>query len=250
VGQAADQLSATEVSPYGAAAGGGTSAGSPSAEELRAQIERQRSELGRDLEAFGDKVSPGRMVERKRAAVRESARGFKDRIMGVADSATSKVGGAAGSAGSSVTGAAGSVGSTVSGAAGSVVGAVGSVGESIGHAPAATMQAAQGNPLAVGLVAFGAGAVLAALLPTSEKERRVITEQAQPALQKAAEEVGTVAQQAVEDLKPAAQEAAEAVKSTAQEAADSVKQQAQGAAEEAKGAAQGATEQVKSSAQG
>ena len=86
------------------------------------------------------------MVERRRAAVRQSARGFKDRLMGVADTATSRVGDTAGSVGSAV-------------------GAAGSVGESIGHAPAATLQAAQGNPLAVGLVAFGAGAVLAALLP-------------------------------------------------------------------------------------
>jgi hypothetical protein len=204
VGQAAEQLSATEVSPYGAASGAST--GSPSAEELRAQIERQRSELGRDLEVLGDKVSPGRIVERRRAAVRQSARGFKDRVMGAADTATTRVGDTAGS----------------------VSGAVSSAGSTVAGAPQATIQAAQGNPLAVGLVAFGAGAVLAALLPTSEKERRVITERAEPALQKAAEEAGAAAQHAVEELKPAAQDAAEAVRSTAQDAAESVKSSAQG----------------------
>jgi hypothetical protein len=180
-----------EASPYGVA----TAERSPSAEELRRQLEMQRNSLGRDLNVLGDKVSPGRMVERRRAAVRQSARGFKDRIMGAADSATSRIGDTAGS-----------------------------IGDAAGHAPQAAKQAAQGNPLAVGLVAFGAGAVLASLLPTTEKERRFGQQTATPALERAAEEAGSVAQQAAEDLKPIAQDAAESVKSSAQDAANQVKQ--------------------------
>jgi ElaB/YqjD/DUF883 family membrane-anchored ribosome-binding protein len=182
--------------------------GSPSADELRAQIERQRSELGRDLEVLGDKVSPGRMMDRRKEAVRQRTRGWKDRIMGATDSATTRV---------SDTGHA--------------------VGQRLHHAPMAAEHQIQGNPLAAGLVAFGAGAVLAALLPTSEKERRM-AQQATPALERAAEEAGSIAMQAKDDLQPMAQEAMQHVKDDAQQAAERVKQDAQGAAQEVKTTAQ------------
>ena len=39
-------------------------------EELRStRIAEQRDDLGRDLEAIGDRVSPGRMAQRHKAAV-------------------------------------------------------------------------------------------------------------------------------------------------------------------------------------
>lgn len=200
MGQAADQLS--------------KGSGTGSADELRAQIDRQRSELGRDLEVLGDKVSPGRAVARRRAAVGQSVRGFRDRIMGVADSATSAVGDTASRVGDTA----------------------GAVGERVGSAPGAARQAAQGSPLAVGLVAFGAGAVVAALVPTTAKERR-LAQQATPALEKVASEAGSAAQHAVEEMKPLAQDAVESLKQDAQDAAASVKQEAQGAAEEVRSSA-------------
>jgi gas vesicle protein len=208
VGQAADQLSGAEASPYGVATPPRPMGGSPSADELRAQIERQRSELGRDLEVLGDKVSPGRMVDRRKEAVRQRTRGWKDRIMGATDSATSRMSDTADS-----------------------------MGQHLHEAPTAARHQVQGNPLAAGLVAFGAGAVLAALLPTSEKERRM-AQQATPALERAAEEAGSLAMQTKDDLQPMAQDAVQHVKDDAQQAADQVKQEAQGAANEVKTTAQ------------
>lgn len=227
MGQAADELSATEVSPYGAA---GETATNPSADELRAQIDRQRSELGRDLEVLGDRVSPGRMVERRRAAMRQGVQGVRDRLMGVADSATSRIGDTA---------------SSVSGTAG---GTMEAVGDRLGHAGQSARDTTQGAPLAVGLVAFGAGAIMAALLPTSDRERRM-AQQAQPALERAAEEAGKVARQEMDELRPMAEEAVEEVKSSAQDATKQVKERATGATEEVRGTAKGATEQVKGAAQ-
>ena len=117
--------------------------------ELRQQIAEQRESLGADLTALGDHVSPGRMVERRRAAVGQRWRDMRDRVMGVTDSAGSS---------------AGSVRDTVTGA-------VGSVTQSVSGTPEAARQATQGSPLAVGLIGFGAGLVVAALLPTSERSR-------------------------------------------------------------------------------
>lgn len=231
MGQAADQLSGAGVSPYGVATAPRPMGGAPSADELRAQIERQRSELGRDLEVLGDKVSPGRMMDRRKEAVRQRTRGWKDRIMGAADTATTRMSDTAGSVG------------------GSIHDTADSMGQRLHDAPIAARQTAQGNPLAAGLVAFGAGAVLAALLPTSEKERRM-AQQATPALERAAEEAASIAQETTEEhLKPMAQEAVQHLKEDAQQAAEQVKQEAQGAAQEARGAAQGAAQEVRTTAQ-
>lgn len=41
------------------------------ADELKSDLEQQRRALGEDFEAVGDRVSPRRMVERRRAAVRQ-----------------------------------------------------------------------------------------------------------------------------------------------------------------------------------
>ena len=38
------------------------------AEDLRTQLAEQRGDISRDLEAIGDRVSPGRMMERRQAA--------------------------------------------------------------------------------------------------------------------------------------------------------------------------------------
>ena len=57
------------------------------ADELKSDLERQREALGEDLEAVGDRVSPGRVVERRRAALRQGFGRLRDRVMGTADSA-------------------------------------------------------------------------------------------------------------------------------------------------------------------
>ena len=57
------------------------------ADDLRYELEQQRESLSRDLVAIGDRVSPGRMVERAQFAVRQSFGEARDAVMGAKDSA-------------------------------------------------------------------------------------------------------------------------------------------------------------------
>ena len=51
-------------------------------ETLRTDIERRREDLGETLDAIGDRISPGRMITRRRNRMSEGFRSFKDRVMG------------------------------------------------------------------------------------------------------------------------------------------------------------------------
>jgi hypothetical protein len=186
------------------------------AEELRGQLVSQRAEIGRDLDAIGDRVSPHRMVERKQAALRQRVGNVRDRVMGSVETSVDAVRDAGASAATSV-------------------------GDSASTVVHGTRSAAEGNPLAVGLVAFGAGLVAAALFPATRAERD-IAERAQPMLEKAASEAVPAARHVVEELEPAAQEAVADLRESAMDAASSVKEQAVGAAAETRQAVKGSVE--------
>lgn len=81
---------------------------------------------------------------------------------------------------------------------------------------------AQGNPMAVGLIAFGAGLLAASLIPPSDAER-TLAAQAKDAAQPVIDDVSEAGQQVAEHLKQPAQEAVQAVKETAQDSAENVK---------------------------
>ena len=99
-----------------------------------------------------DKVSPQRVVERRKEAAKNSLSSVRDKIMGSADKAKSQ----AVELGSGVSSSASDAAASVKGSAQSAVGTLEST--------------TAGNPLAAGAVAFGAGVLIAALLPASEKE--------------------------------------------------------------------------------
>ena len=145
------------------------------AEDLRHDLEQQRESLGRDLVAIGDRVSPGRMVERRRLAVRQSFGRARDAVMGAKDTAADTTQHAASSAQSAV-------GSAAS-----------AVGDAVTSAPQAIQSQTQGNPLAAGLIAFGVGALAGSLLPTTRREEQAVA-QVQPALESAASELAEGAQ--------------------------------------------------------
>ncbi len=200
-------------------------------EQLRWQIEQQRTTLSRDLEALGDHMSPGRMVERRKAAMGQRVRRVKDTLMGTADTATSR----AHDARASVTGTVSEAGSTVAGA--------------VREAPDMVAQRTQGSPLGMGLISFGIGLVAGSLLPESRKERELAAK-VEPALEQAATEAGHIAREGMDELKPVAEHAAASVKEdvqdatrkvqeTAKEHAQSVRQEAQGAAQHVAGEAKG-----------
>jgi hypothetical protein len=190
---------------------------SESPEEIRANIEMTRRELGQDVDALADKVTPSKIVDRQTRKVTGALGSLKDRIMGAADDAKSSVSDAGHSVGHGVSDVAHNVGD-------------------VGHTVA---RKAQGNPLAAGLVAFGAGLLIAALIPPSDKERELasqVEEKAQPLVDKAKD----VAREVGENLKEPARDAVESVKSTAQSAGQTV-------ADEAKAGGQAVADQAKDS---
>ena len=127
------------------------------ATELRHEIEDTRSHLGDTLEAIGDRVSPGRVVERRWNRARSSVSNVRHSVMGRSGDAAGAVTGQMRSASDSASG-------TISDTAGTLTGAV-------RGAPQTVQQGTQGNPLLAGAIAFGAGLLIGSLAPASEAEK-------------------------------------------------------------------------------
>ncbi|MDQ0635687.1 gas vesicle protein [Arthrobacter pascens] len=188
---------------------------------IRSDIEATRARLGTNVDAVADKVTPSNIVHRQTDKVKDAVFGVKEKVMGVADDATTRMHRSTGSAGN----------------------ALGDAGAAIGEAPQQVMYKTQGNPLAAGLIAFGAGLLLSSLIPPSEKER-----EAADSLKTAAEPLTTELTEAAKDmaqgLKEPAQEAMENVKATAADAAEHVKEEGQMAAADVKDRAADAKDHV------
>jgi len=174
--------------------------------------------MGDTLEAIGDRLSPERMVERRKAAVGQKFRGMKEAVMGspgyqepITGRMRSQAGGAMQSASDTVH----------------------SATDRVQHAPQAIADQARGNPVAAGLIAFGAGVLLATVLPTSRTEQRLVDE-ARPQLQGAADQLKTAGREVAESAKEHAREAAEEVKSVGSDATSHVRDQAQQSAQNVK----------------
>ena len=195
---------------------------------IRSDIEATRARLGTNVDAVADKVTPSNIVHRQTDKVRDAVFGVKEKVMGAADHATANIHGGTGHTGN---------------ATGHARDAVGDAGHAIGDAPAQVKAKTQGNPLAAGLIAFGAGMLLSSLIPASEKER-----EAADALKNAAEPLTTELTEAAKDvaqgLKEPAQEAMENVKATATDAAEHVKTEGQYAATDVRDKATDAKDHV------
>ena len=182
---------------------------------IRADIEATRARLGTNVDAVADKVTPSHIVQRQTDKVKENVRdavfGVKDKVMGAADHTAGNVHSATGSAGTHL----------------------GDAGAAIGDAPAQLKSRTQGNPMAAGLIAFGAGLLVSSLIPASQKER-----EAADALKTAAEPLTTelteAAKNVAEGLKEPAQAAMENVKASAADATEHVKAEGQGAVTDVK----------------
>jgi hypothetical protein len=193
-----------------------------STEELREEIEQTRQSMTTDVDALQDRVSPSAIVERRKQAARSRMLGVRDKVMGTAHSAGTSASGTAGSAKDSAAGAVGSVKGTA-------------------HDTVSTAQdKVQGAPLAAGLVAFGAGMIVSALIPASEKEAvaaghavdaakehgQPVVDQARSVAQDVAAEVKDTATQAAQEVKDTATDSAQKVKSEGQSGVDEVRSQA------------------------
>jgi len=170
--------------------------------------------MGETLDAIGDRLSPERMIERRKAAFGQRARKVKDTVMGspgyvepMTRAATEKVQSAT---------------ETVQSAAGTV-----------GRTPEMIAEQTRGNPMAAGIIAFGGGLLFATLMPRSETEQRLV-EQAQPQLQQVTDQLKEAGREIASDAKQHVQEATASVQETGTEAAGAVRIQARSAAEEVK----------------
>lgn len=110
-------------------------------------------------------------------------------------------------------------------------------------APDAVRDHAQGNPVAAGLIAFGAGCLLSSVLPASDAERK-----AAAALEEHADGVidplKQSAQEVAGNLKEPAQQAARSVQDTTEDASDRTAEHARSATSDVQHHAQEATGDV------
>ena len=189
---------------------------------IRADIEETRRRLGTNVDAVADKVTPSHIVQRQTDKVKDAVFGVKDKVMGAADQMTDKVQSGTGTAADGM----------------------GRAGSAVSDAPHKLAGKAQGNPMAAGLIAFGAGLLAASLIPASEKER-VAADNLKTAAEPLTNQVADAARNVAQGLKEPAQEAMENVKATATEAAQNVQEEGQSAAGDVKNRAADAKDNVR-----
>jgi gas vesicle protein len=210
---------------------------------IRADIEATRARLGTDVDAVADKVTPSNVVHRQTDKVKDAVTGVKERIMGAADSATSTVQDRMHSGAGHTSGALHSSGDTLHDARDTAAAKLSDAGTAISHTPDQVKTKIQGNPLAAGLIAFGAGMLVSSLIPPSQKEREA-AQQLKTAAEPLATQVTDAAKDMVQDLKEPAQEAMENVKATATDGVQNVKAEGQHAATDVKDRATDAKDHV------
>lgn len=203
-----------------------------SAEELRRDIERTRDRMGYTLDAIGDRVSPGRMMERRRNRMVNRFYAARDAVMGSASDTFDSLSGTAHNVADSV----GEHGSNMA--------------DTMSQAPQMARRQTRGNPFAAGLIAFGAGLLAATVIPASDAERRAadrLKDAAQPLAEPLQERAKDVGHELASTVQETGQEAMDSVKQEASSAADSVKETASSHAQETKDAGQSAAQEVRSS---
>lgn len=187
-------------------------------DQLAQDLGQTRATLRNDVTRLSDRVSPARFVDSRTSRVKSGAAAIKDRLMG----------------------SGGSVGSAAADRVGSVQDATGAaaakIGDAAGSAPDAARAQATGNPVAAGLIAFGAGWLISSLVPASSTERD------------AARTIEDNADGVVEPLTDSARQVADNLRAPAQHAADEVQQKATEAVQRTSRHAQTAADDVKDQA--
>jgi gas vesicle protein len=210
-----------------------------SAQQVRADIERTREDLGQDLDAIGDKISPRQAVRRRTDRVRGTLTDMRERVMGSAENATSTVT----SEGSSV---AGSVRDAASDVASSVADAASGAADTVRHAPDVVKEQTEGNPMAVGLIAFGLGALAGTILPGTQTEKSMAPQLRERVVEPIKETASEATREVGQDLRGSAEEAAERVKQTAQEGAQRLTEETRHRMEDMKNEVNGGAGEVRS----
>jgi ElaB/YqjD/DUF883 family membrane-anchored ribosome-binding protein len=189
-----------------------------SPEELRRDIAQTREQLSGTLDAIGDRVSPGRIMERRKDRVLSRWASVKKGVMGSADDLRETTGQLTGNMTDRISG----VGQGLS-----------DVSDRARQLPATSRRKAQGNPLAAGVVAFGVGLLVAAFFPGTDTEAQ-LAEKVQDAAQPVLDQAKQAGQQVASNLQQPAEQALQQVQQTAQVGLNEVKDTAQQAATDTK----------------
>jgi ElaB/YqjD/DUF883 family membrane-anchored ribosome-binding protein len=197
-----------------------------SAEQLRREIEYTRGDLGETLDAIGDRLSPGRIMERRKNRLVSGLRSVRERVMGSASDAGT------------------GVGQPVREAAEGAV-------DTVKDAPDMVRRQTEGNPLVAGGIAVGVGVLIASMFPATQQEQRAaerLLDKAEPlkdelrqAGQQMAEDLREPAREAVQELKDAASEGTQAVSESAKDAAQTTSRTAREAADDLRAEVSGDT---------
>lgn len=191
-------------------------------EEIRQEISATRRELAADVDRLADKTSPSRIMRRRTHRMGRAARTVREKVMGTPTDVARRGREQARHAAETIRGTASDVADTAKSG-------MQQAAETVRATPQQAMQGTQGNPMAAGLIAFGAGLLASTLIPATEAEQRTAEQLKEGAgdviepIKQAVQETGqAVGEQAKEDVKEAAQQ----VKQTATEAAKATGQQA------------------------
>ena len=185
-----------------------------STEELRREIADTRSELGTTVDAISDRVSPSRVVERRKQKLTAGLTAARDSIMG---------------------------------SAADVQASVKAVGESGHQIPDAAAKKTQGAPLVAGSMAFGLGFLVAAIFPGTDTEAQ-LAGKAQEIAQPAVEELKQSGQEAMGALREPVRDSAQHLKEAAESSVEEVRGTAQDAVDKTKDAASHAGGEVSNQA--
>lgn len=187
---------------------------------IRRDIAGTRRDMDQTLDQIEDKVSPRRIAERRTERVRRGWRSLKENVVGSAEQTRDRV--------------AGSGGATA---------------DTVRAAPDQLQQRTRGNPLAAGLIAFGAGLLAASALPKTAAEQQAAGTAAER-LQPLREDLTAAGKQVASQAQEHAKQAAQSTKETAQDAAGAVQDDATDSARQLRDEGQQRAAGVRDSAQG
>jgi hypothetical protein len=196
-------------------------------DRIRDEIHMTRTDLVRDVDALAERTLPNRVASRKWAGVKDKMHSVTESVMGTPQSAGEGMKSMAHKVQDASGPVAGKAGGMASDAAGKVK-----------EAPETVRRQTEGNPIAVGMIAFGAGLLAASLIPATEMEKRAganikehsaqltepLTESAKQIKDDLKEPVSGAAEQVKQTAKGAAQTTVDETKSSARPVADQGKQ--------------------------
>lgn len=171
--------------------------------ELRRDMEERRYAISDTVDQIENRVHPGHVAARQKHKVASRLTQWKDNIMGQSEE--------------------GGVTDRISDQASEFA-------DSVRHAPESLERRTKGNPIAVGLIAVGAGALIASLLPETRQERRMARKM-EPEIRQAAEELKDVGKDIADDARQSAREGMERVQDATRSAGQEVAEDAREAGE-------------------